>query len=111
MESGRGYARFFFKDAPQRISAVLDYARKRYPDLFDGNKVYKRNTPGSSYRNIVGKLIQDRYDQLYHLAEYDPHKIMDYERIPIMDYYMILNSRVQAVQKAKESKARAAAKK
>ena len=45
-------------------------------------------------------MINARYEQLCHLAEYDPERIAAYERAPIMEYYMILNSRVQAAQKA-----------
>ena len=102
MESGWGYARFFFSNAPKRVSAVIEFARKRYPDLFVSNKNDKRNSPGSSYRNIVGKSINDRYDQLCKMADYQPSKIKELEGAPIMDYYMILNSRVQAAMKAKK---------
>ena len=101
MESGRGYARFFLQHAPKIISAVLGYARKRYPDLFNGIKSNRRSTPQASFRYLVGKSINDRYDQLCRLADYEPAKINELAAVPILDYYMILNSRVQAALKSK----------
>lgn len=102
MESGWRYARFFFKDAVSRCGAVIEYARKRYPDLFNSDKNDRRNTSGASYRYIVGKSINERYDQLCRLADYEPGKIRELEAAPIMDYYMILNSRVQSAKKNKK---------
>ncbi len=102
MESGWRWLGFFFADTPKRVSAVIEYARKRYPDLFDSNKSNRRNTPQASYRYIVGGTINDRHDQLCMIADYEPGKIKELEAAPIIDYYMILNSRVQAAKKQKK---------
>ncbi len=99
MESVRGYARFFFTDASQRISAVIDYARKRYPNLFDGYKSNRRNTPQASFRYIVGRTIEDRDRQLCGMCDFEPGKIEIMKRAPIIDFYMILNSRIEETKK------------
>lgn len=46
--------------------------------------------------------MSDRYGQLCALADYDPAKIKSLESATIMDYYLILNSRIQAVKKSKK---------
>ena len=102
MESGWRYARFFFQDAVKRAGSVLEHARKRYPDLFNGDKNGRRNTPQASYRYIVGRNVADRHNQLCSLCDYDPDKIMKMEKIPIIDFYMILNSRVETARKSKK---------
>ena len=103
MESGWGYARFFLQDAPKRTRAVIEFAGKRFPDLFNGVQKHKRNTPSGGYRRIVGGVINDRYSQLCALGNYEPGRIAELERCPIIDYYMILNSRVQEAEKANKN--------
>ena len=106
MESGRGYARFFFKDAVGRVSAVTSDFRKRYPNLYDRKQIYHRNSPASSYRSAVGKIIDGYFKQVYEICEYDPVKIKELEKCPISDYYLLLNNLVERVEKAKLDKAK-----
>jgi len=42
------------------------------------------------------------YDQLCKVADFDPIKIKELEHMPIIDYYLILNSRVQNALKQKK---------
>lgn len=99
MEGVGGCAIFFFADAVKRIDTVLEYSRERFKNVFRGGKSDRQNPPTRSYRSIVGKGIDDRFGELCWLAGDDPVKIEQFQKMPIVDYYAILDKKIEWVLK------------
>lgn len=102
MESSRGDARFFFTTAVRQINAINEYARKKFSNVFTGGKSDRQNTPQASFRYIVGRGVEERNKQLIWLGENDPVKIDGLKRIPIIEYYQILDNKIELANKLKE---------
>jgi len=105
MERGRGYSRFFFEDAVKRLDSVFDYARGKFTNIFSGGKSDRQNTPQGSYRYIVGKGVEEREQQIYLLAENDPVKVQEYLKIPLIEYYRMLDNKLEQMKRLKEQNA------
>jgi hypothetical protein len=104
VESGRGYARFFFNTACKGLDTVFDYARSKFKNVFPGGKSDRQNTPQASYQYIVGRGVDDRQRQVYMLAENDPTRVEGFMRLPLVEYYGILDNKLEQLKKAEDAR-------
>lgn len=100
---------FFFEQAVQRIDTILKTCYRKYKHVFSSSRTSRRNTPNRSYKNIVGKSVDDHTEQIQWLADFNPSLIDAYNRMPLPEYYSILDTKIASLKKQIKDSGRNAA--
>lgn len=100
MESSRGDARFFFQKAYDRLDALIEFASKECRHLFPGIRAGGPDAPLRSAGHILQAAINERYKELCWLAGDDPMKMEGYNKMPLLEYFMLLDKKIAEIRKA-----------
>ena len=94
MEENRGGAGFFFAHGVEKLSTLLEVSKHRYGELFGGNTGSGYDAPERHFTGVIQKRIDDRQKELMWLAANDPVKVDALERMPLFEYWALLNTKV-----------------
>jgi hypothetical protein len=99
VESVRGYAGFFYDDAVKRLDTLFEIARKQCKNVFSGGGTDRQPSPGRPAGYYIQQGINDRYRQLCWMATDDPLKIQALEKMPLLEYFLLLDKRLGDIKK------------
>lgn len=99
MEKRPGGFKFFFADSSERLDTLLRFSRSKFTDLFGGSKRVEHDTFRKGFKALIAESHDNRYVEMVWLAGDDPMKIETMERMPIIDYWHLLNRKYAAHQK------------
>ena len=99
MEKRPGGFKFFFADASERLDSLLRFSRSKFTNLFGNSKRVEHDTFSRSFKTLIAESHDNRYVEMVWLSGDDPMKIEHFERMPIIDYWHLLNRKYQANQK------------
>ena len=85
---------FFFANAFAGFDTLFRFGANRFKHLFGDNREGEPNSPERSFRSIVAERHESRYVELIRLADSDPIKIKELEKMPLVDYWHLLNMRI-----------------
>ena len=91
--------KFFFANAAFKFDSLLGFARNKFTNLFGNSKRVEHDTFSRSFKTLIAESHDNRYVELLWLAGDDPMKIETMERMPIIDYWTLLNRKYAANQK------------
>lgn len=94
MEERPGSIGFFFEQASSRIDAIYEFARRECKNLFSGIGRGEQDAPTTIIRGVIQGSIKARHEQLVWISGGDPVKIKGFERMPIIDYLLILDKKI-----------------
>lgn len=100
MEESRNHAGFFFEDSAQRIDGVFDFARKKFRNVFGDKQPDKSDAPGRPCGGVIQSAIEDRHNTICWLADNDPGKIDGFSKMPVLEYWSILDNKIAENKKA-----------
>lgn len=98
---------FFFANAIERLNTLFGFARNKFTYVFGGGSGIKRSTHERSFKTFVAEGHDNRYVELVWCAEENPMTITHMERMPIVDYWHLLNRRYEAAARARNKPAKA----
>ena len=98
--------RFFFANAIERFDSLLRFAKIKFTNLWGSGRGTEHSTPERSFTALVAEGHDNRYVELVWLAGDDPLKIEHLERMPLIDYWHLLNRKYAAAQKAANEQAK-----
>ena len=99
MEKRPRGVKFFFADASERLDTLLRFSRGKFTNLFGNSKRVEHDTFSRSFKTLIAESHDNRYVEMVWLAGDDPMKIEHLERMPIIDYWHLLNRKYAANQK------------
>lgn len=94
----RGFE-FFFANSIERIDTLLRFSRSKFSHLFGGGARTELNSPERSFKALIAEGHDSKYVEMVWLAGDDPMKIEHMERMPIIDYWHLLNRKYAAAEK------------
>ncbi len=100
METRPGGFKFFFANAAIQFDSLLRFARSKFTNLFGSGKRIEHNTYARGIKTLIAEGHDNRYVELIWLAGDDPLKIETMERMPIIDYWNLLNRKYAANERA-----------
>lgn len=99
MEERPGSVKFFFANSLEGSDTLLRFSRGKFTNLFRSGKRVEYNTLSRSFKALVAEDHDNRYVELVWLSGDDPVNIEQLERMPIIDYWLLLNRKYAAIEK------------
>lgn len=100
MEAGAGGSGFFFEDATKRLNKLFDVAGNECRAVFPSGGDDRRPAPQRPAGRTIQESIKKRFLQMCWMGDDDRMKIKALERMPLMEYFLLLDKKLVDVQKA-----------
>lgn len=92
---------FFFANSFENFNTLLTVGASKFERLFTSHGKNKQLSSPGSFISYVQVRHENRYVELVWLSEDDPLRIKQFEQMPIIDYWHLLNRRIEQLEKAK----------
>ena len=90
---------FFFECAVQGFDAVWQYVQRTCSKLFQHNAPDRPITPSESPRSFIQKTLDNWFDQMNWLADKDVVKLKAVSEMPMFDFFIMLNKKIEETEK------------